>query len=73
MFNLGNESSLKSNGGEMDNVLKKTSKVIEKHPKSKPTQPLRSSKKRSRDIPVPDFCYSKTGMSSPLSIAREAA
>lgn len=35
VFNLGNESSLKGNGGEMDKVLKKTSKVIEKYPKSK--------------------------------------
>jgi len=35
IINLGNESSLKGNGGDMDKVLKKTSRVIEKHPKSK--------------------------------------
>jgi len=35
ILNLGNESSLKGNGGDMDNVLKKTSRVIEKFPKSK--------------------------------------
>lgn len=35
VFNLGDENSLKGNGGEMDKVLKKTSKVIEKYPKSK--------------------------------------
>lgn len=35
VFNWGDESSLQGNGGEMDKVLKKTSKVIEKYPKSK--------------------------------------
>ena len=35
ILNFGSESSLKGNGGEMDKVLKKTSKIIEKHPKSK--------------------------------------
>jgi len=35
VINLGDENSLKGNGGVMDEVLKKSSHVIEKHPKSK--------------------------------------
>jgi len=35
VFNYGDESSLKGNGGKMDEVLKKTSHIVDKYPKSK--------------------------------------
>lgn len=35
VFNFGDENSLKGNGGKMDEVLKKTSHIVDKYPKSK--------------------------------------
>lgn len=35
VFNYGDEGSLKGNGGTMDEVLKKTSHIVDKYPKSK--------------------------------------
>jgi tetratricopeptide (TPR) repeat protein len=35
LYNYGDESTLRNNGGTMDEILKKTSNLVDKHPKSK--------------------------------------
>ncbi len=35
LYNYGDESTLRNNGGAMDEILKKTSNLVDRHPKSK--------------------------------------